>query len=176
VVSVPQAGAPEPESLVSPPVAAAAIERLDAAAKLAGISLRLEPDTFLPPCVFSHPGRLTHLYALTPGGGQRTGYTQVERCSECVVADRCPGFSEATLEREPGLTAVPLREDRVRRQLTVISSVREQIDRELVTREIWRSGRAVVPTPPYHINFSLQPSLPLPFVSTHLPAPADEAV
>ncbi|MDI1449545.1 radical SAM protein [Polyangium sp. 6x1] len=169
--------APDPATLAPLEGAARALERLDQAAREAGIPLSLDPGAAIPPCSFERPARLAHLYALNPGGAQRPGHERVPACGACVVADRCPGVPRALHAREPASAFRPLTEDRIRRKLTVISSVREQIDRELVTRDVYRApdGR-LVPSHIVRIQFQCNQACDFCFVSTHLPAPDDEAV
>ncbi|MDI3289045.1 radical SAM protein [Polyangium sp. 15x6] len=177
VASIP-VDAPDPASLAPLDGAARALERLDQAAREAGIPLSLDPGAAIPPCSFERPARLAHLYALNPGGANRPGHERVPACSACVVADRCPGVPRALLSPRAAASSFrPLTEDRIRRKLTVISSVREQIDRELVTRDVHRApdGR-LVPSHIVRIQFQCNQACDFCFVSTHLPAPDDEAV
>ncbi|MDC0741173.1 radical SAM protein [Polyangium mundeleinium] len=169
--------APDPATLAPLEGAARALERLDQAAREAGIPLSLDPGAAIPPCSFERPARLAHLYALNPGGANRPGHERVPACGACVVADRCPGVPRALLARETTSAFRPLMEDRIRRKLTVISSVREQIDRELVTRDVHRApdGR-LVPSHIVRIQFQCNQACDFCFVSTHLPAPEDEVV
>jgi len=176
VASVP-VSAPDPSSLAPLSAAAGAIERLDAAAREASIPLSLDPGASIPPCSFERPARVAHLYALNPGAASRPGHARVSACEACVVADRCPGVPAALLAREPELSLRPLVEDRIRRRLTVISSTREQIARELVTRDVTRApdGR-LVPSHIVRVQFQCNQACDFCFVSTHLPAPDDADV
>ena len=176
VASIP-VDAPDPAELAPLEGAARALERLDQAAREAAIPLSLDPGAAIPPCSLERPARLAHLYALNPGGARRSGHERVPACGACVVADRCPGVPRPLLARAPSAAFRPLTEDRVRRKLTVISSTREQIDRELVTRDVHRApdGR-LVPSHIVRIQFQCNQACDFCFVSTHLPAPDDEAV
>ncbi|MBK9260089.1 MAG: hypothetical protein IPM54_09665 [Polyangiaceae bacterium] len=157
--------------------AARAIERLDEAARTNGIPLQFDPGGLLPPCVFDKPHRVAHLYALTPGGGARAGFSRVAVCQECLAADRCPGVPSALWLHSPNLDAKPITEDRIRRKLTVISSTKEQIRRELVTRDVYRSPTGErIPSHIVRIHFHCNQACDFCFVSTHLPAPDDADV
>ena len=168
-VSVPLE-APNRDALASLRDAAVVIEALATSARHVGISLQLEPSTFVPPCIFERPAAVAHLYALSAGGANRPGWRRTQACEGCVVIDRCPGMPEASV-----LEPRPIEHDRVRRRLTVISSIDEQIDRELVTHEIYRrADGSTVPAAIIRINFHCNQACWFCFVSTHLP-PADEA-
>jgi MoaA/NifB/PqqE/SkfB family radical SAM enzyme len=166
---------PDRSSVANVADAAQAIERLDEAARTNGIPLQFDPGAILPPCVFDKPYRVAHLYALTPGGGIRAGYSHAPACHQCLAEDRCPGIPTVLMERAPNLELKPITEDRIRRKLTVISSTREQIRRELVTRDIYRSPTGErIPSHIVRIHFHCNQACDFCFVSTHLPAP-DEA-
>ena len=82
--------------------------------------------------------------------------------------------------RSPAGTLPPLHpivEQRLRRRLTVVSSVEEQIARELVGRDELR-GSAYEQVPEYtvRVNFHCNQACEFCFVSTHLPPPAEAAV
>lgn len=176
VASVP-VDAPDPEALAPLADAARALERLDDAARWAGIPLRLDPGAMIPPCLLARPARLAHLYALTPGGGARSEYEHLAACARCAVADRCPGVPAPALRRHPELAVRPITEDRVRRRLTVISSPEEQIARELVTRDVHRTPDGeLIPSHIVRIQFQCNQACDFCFVSTHLPAPDDALV
>lgn len=166
---------PDRSSVADIKDAARAIERLDEAARANGLPIQFDPGATLPPCVFDKPYRVAHLYALTPGGGHRPGFSKMPVCQRCLADDRCPGIP-ATLPIEgTNLEVHPITEDRIRRKLTVISSTREQIRRELVTRDVHRApdGEAI-PSHIVRIHFHCNQACDFCFVSTHLPAP-DEA-
>jgi hypothetical protein len=170
---------PDPSELAELEPAARAIEALEAAARRLGISVRLDPDAPIPPCAFSKPARVAHLYALSRGGAERRGFVAISACKRCLIADRCPGVAERLLEREPDLAARlrPIAEDRLRRRLSVISTVDEQIERELVTREVCRRpDGSEMPMHTVRINFHCNQACQFCFVSTHLPAAAEERI
>lgn len=168
---------PDPEAVCSLEDAASAVEALERAARLEGIPVALASDTAIPPCVFERPARLAHLYSLTPGGAERPGYEHLAACTECEVSDRCPGIPSAALVMQPDIPLHPITDDRSRRRLSVISSVEDQIERELVTREICRRpDGSARPMHTIRINFQCNQSCHFCFVSTHLPAADEERV
>lgn len=177
LVAVVPTDAPEPDALADLHAAAAALARLDLAARATALPLRLDPGAAIPPCTLEHPGPLAHLYALTPGGAASPRHRRVAACDRCSVADRCPGVPAAALARAPDLALRPITDDRTRRRLTVIESTAAQIDRELVTRDVHRDdhGRAV-PSHIVRIQFHCNQACTFCFVSTHLPAPDDAAI
>lgn len=168
---------PDRSSVANVTDAAQAIELLDEAARTNGIPLQFDPGALLPPCVFDKPYRVAHLYALTPGGGTRAGFAHAPACHQCLAEDRCPGIPSALMANTPNLELRPIKEDRIRRKLTVISSTREQIGRELVTRDIYRSPAGErIPSHIVRIHFHCNQACDFCFVSTHLPAPDDADV
>lgn len=168
---------PQPDQVCSLGDAAAAIIAIERVARQSGAAVALEPDTILPPCIFDRPGRIAHLYTLTRGGAERSGYEHVPACAECSVSDRCPGMPAALLAREPDVALHPVTDDRSRRRLSVISTIPEQIERELVTREICRrTDGSVRPMHTVRINFQCNQSCHFCFVSTHLPAADDQRI
>jgi pyruvate-formate lyase-activating enzyme len=159
--------------------AARAVESIASSARQLGLAVRLDPDAPIPPCSFEKPGRVAHLYALSRGGGARPGFSRVAACASCAVGDRCPGVPDAFLSREPelgeGLHGIA--EDRLRRRLSVISSVKEQIERELLTLEICRRpDGSVIPMHTVRVNFHCNQACHFCFVSTHLPPAEDERI
>ncbi|MEM6991359.1 MAG: radical SAM protein [Myxococcota bacterium] len=165
--------APEPSTLASREAIAAGIEAIADAARRRQIPATLDPATFVPPCQVPRPARIAHLYRLNPGGSNRTGYERARECSDCRIADRCPGLpTDAPHFRDAAPR--PIDSDRTRRRLTLIDSVQVQVDRELVTHEVYRRPDGT--TAEAHvirINFRCNQACSFCFVSTHLPA-ADE--
>jgi hypothetical protein len=90
------------------------------------------------------------------------------------VNDRCPGFPRAALG--DGFVARPITEHRLRRRLTIVSTVEEQVARELVTRDDFRSSDDPVPEHTVRVNFHCNQSCEFCFVSTHLPPAAEAAI
>jgi molybdenum cofactor biosynthesis enzyme MoaA len=169
IVSIPLQ-APRPDALAPVSDAVVAVQRLAEAARARGIAVVLDPATFVPPCLFERPAAVAHLYALNEGSANRRGWQRTEACTACVVADRCPGLPEGVAGIEPR----PIRRDHVRRRLSVISSIDEQIEREVVTHELGRRpDGTTVPTSVVRVNFHCNQACWFCFVSTHLPpAPA----
>jgi molybdenum cofactor biosynthesis enzyme MoaA len=176
VLGVPVSG-PDPSALVSMGEAAAAIDAAQEQARSVGLAVRLDPGSLLPPCAFSRPSRVAHLFSLTRGGASRPGYRLLEGCAACAVRDRCPGVPEAARCREPSFEVRPITEDRTRRRLSLVASVEEQIARELVTRDVRRmiDGRTVRESI-VRVNFHCNQACRFCFVSTHLPAAESRAI
>ncbi len=165
---------PDEHALAPLSEATTAIEALADAGRKVGLPVRLDGDSFVPPCAFPNAIRLAQLYTLTPGGANRAGYERIEQCNECRVRDRCPGVPKALLDSNPDYAYRPVKEERVRRRLSIIESVESQITRELVTTETCRrSDGSAVPMHTVRVNFHCNQSCHFCFVSTHLP-PARE--
>ncbi|MCB9595964.1 MAG: radical SAM protein [Sandaracinaceae bacterium] len=175
VIGVPT-DAPDASALLPLPDAARVVEAVEAAARRHDLPLRLDPHTSLPPCLLENAARLAHLFSLTPGGRERAGHAQLAACAACEVADRCPGVPTALSESlETALR--PITKDHVRRRLSLISTVDEQIQRELFQDEIQRRPNE----PPrlartVRVNFRCNQSCRFCFVSTHLPTAPDADV
>jgi MoaA/NifB/PqqE/SkfB family radical SAM enzyme len=177
VLSVPEVS-PEASELLPYDLAVPAILSVDAAALPLGIAVRVDAITGPPPCVFparAPAARLLH--ALSPGGAERAGYRRLEACACCQVADRCPGVSELYLSSFAVPAMLPIVDERSRRRLSVISTVREQIDRELVSA----NRRQKLGQPPeeestIRVNFQCNQACRFCFVSTHLPGARDAAI
>ena len=169
--------APEPDTLVTPSEAARALQELEAAARREDLELRLDRDALVPPCFFERPARVAHLYEVTRGGGQREDHRHVEACDKCRIRERCPGIPLSTLERSPGLEVHPIEQDRVRRRLSIISSIEDQVRRELYQDDLYMRDRGEpLPARIVRVNFRCNQSCHFCFVSTHLPTAEDEAV
>ncbi len=168
---------PEVGELLDLDAAGAVIRAVEASARLVGLPLKLAPGSGPPPCVHGPESRVAHLYALTAGGGARPDHVQLEPCRDCVVRDRCPGVSMASLRRFGAPSMTPVTGDRGRRRLSLISTIEAQVERELV--------QANRDSHPVHgenaediirVVFQCNQACRFCFVSTHLPAAADEAV
>ncbi|MBI3783605.1 MAG: radical SAM protein [Deltaproteobacteria bacterium] len=146
------------------------------AARRYGLALRLDPTTFVPPCIFEKPERVAHLYAMNRGNATRPDFQHVAECAPCLVRDRCPGLPVAALEAGDAHSLHPIVEDRLRRRLTVVSSVEEQVARELVSVGEFRGGTEAVPETTVRVNFHCNQACEFCFVSTHLPPAAEAAV
>ncbi|MBK8253447.1 MAG: radical SAM protein [Polyangiaceae bacterium] len=159
------------EDVVSPLLA------FEKAARAMGFPVKLVPSASPPPCVFPERGRPTHLFSLTAGGRKREEYTEFSACANCHVRDRCPGISREYLARFGPPDAHPVKDDRTRRRLSLISTVEEQVRRELVTPNRYRDSmerdldEAII-----RVNFHCNQSCRFCFVSTHLPEAGDIAV
>lgn len=179
---------PAPDALAPVPAMLVTAARLVDQARTHALPVSLDPATFLPPCLFDRPTRMASLYALTAGGAQREGYQRTPACAACSLRDRCPGLptdlpSDSPSDLPPDLppdlptdTSTirphPIADDRLRRRLTVIASPREQIERELVTRELHRDPDGqTIPSHIVRIGFRCNQACHFCFVSTHLPAP-----
>jgi uncharacterized Fe-S cluster-containing radical SAM superfamily protein len=130
--------AADPGELLPFPVAAAAVLSLELAARHAGVAVRMSTGDPLPPCAFDRRtrSRVTRLYAMTKGAPARPGYTHLPACAECNLRERCPGVAEAHVARFGVPAMHPVDDDRTRRRLTVISSIDDQIARELTSRHV----------------------------------------
>ena len=168
---------PNAAELVSYEEAAEAIAALEASARRAGIALKLGPDSGPPPCVFPHPNRVAHLYSMTPGATLRTDHRKVEACGLCQMKDRCSGLPTSYLARRAPPKVRPISEDRVRRRLSLIATVEEQIARELSQpNRFERPDTGVVEEHIIRVNFHCNQACRFCFVSTHLPPAGDAAV
>jgi MoaA/NifB/PqqE/SkfB family radical SAM enzyme len=174
LVLVVPATAPDPSECASLAEVGAAITAVADEARRVGLPLRLDPATYVPPCVFAKPERVAHLFALNRGNAARPDYERVEACADCLVEDRCPGVPRSFRQRGDRPRLQPVVEQRLRRRLTVVSTVEEQVARELVTRDDFRGGDRPAPEVTVRVNFHCNQACEFCFVSTHLP-PASEA-
>jgi MoaA/NifB/PqqE/SkfB family radical SAM enzyme len=168
---------PNPGECASLAEIADAVLTVADAARRIGLTVRLDPATFVPPCIFEKPERVAHLYALNRGNASRPDFEHIAECAACLVNDRCPGLPRQA-GTAAGLTPLqPIMAHRLRRRLTVVSSVEEQVARELVGRDMLRSN-VDEPCPEYtvRVNFHCNQACEFCFVSTHLPPPAEAAV
>lgn len=176
VLSVPVTG-PDEAALVPMHEATAAILETLTAARSAGLSLRFDPGAAVPPCFFPEPGRVASLYSLTRGGGARAGHEHPAACAGCNLKDRCPGVPREVLTREPQLVVRPITDDKVRRRLSMTSTVEAQVAQELVTRDVRRTleGESVRENI-VRVNFLCNQACRFCFVSTHLPTAEQSAI
>ncbi len=164
--------APDTEALAPIPGATAAASSFIRSARRLGLSVSLDPASFVPPCTFEHPAAVAHVFALNPGAANRRGFSRAPACEDCSVHERCPG-----LPTGHGALASPLSSSSLRRRLTVIGTPREQAARELVTHETYRRpDGTTMPSAIVRINFRCNQSCTFCFVSTHLPDPDERAV
>jgi MoaA/NifB/PqqE/SkfB family radical SAM enzyme len=177
IVAVPTES-PEPAELLGWDEACDAVRRVELAARGVGLPVRFATDAAPPPCAFPPGARVQHLYSsLTPGAGRREGYRHVAECEACLVRTGCAGIADSYLARHPRPTLHAIAEERVRRRLSLVSTVAEQVRRELVS-----PSRAVDPVRGLtlesivRVNFHCNQSCTFCFVSTHLPSPGEDVV
>src|SRR6185369_9998011 len=120
--------APNPAECASLVEIARAVTAVAEAGRRVGLTVRLDPTTFVPPCMFETPERVAHLFALNRGNASRPGYERVAACATCLVNERCPGLPEGVAE----VALRPIASDRLRRRLTAVSTPEEQAGREFV--------------------------------------------
>jgi MoaA/NifB/PqqE/SkfB family radical SAM enzyme len=171
--------AADPSELLPFDRAAAAVLALERAARPLELPVRMSTADPLPPCAFesARGGRVARLYAMTPGAPRRPAHTQVAACEACNLRDRCSGVPDAYLARFGTPAMHPITDDGTRRRLSLLSSTDEQIARELVSRSIatGEDGTPVVDET-IRVLFRCNQSCTFCFVSTHLPAPAAQAI
>lgn len=165
------ADGPAPDELLPFDEAAPIVSAVEAAARAHGLAVRMSPGDGLPPCLFPRTARLQHLYSYTPGRERRAGHTQVDACRDCLVADRCSGLPDVYLARRPPPAMFPIREERARRRLAMMTTVHEQIAAELTATNFQADGqgRGVIDEI-VRINFRCNQACSFCFVSTHLPS------
>ncbi len=177
VLVIPTA-APMPGECASLAEIAAAITAVADAARRVGLAVRLDPTTYVPPCIFEKPERVAHLFALNRGNADaprlraRGGLRARAWSTIAARACRAPRWRPATRRR-----CSPITEHRLRRRLTVVSSVEEQMARELVDpRRAAAAAHEPVPEYTVRVNFHCNQACEFCFVSTHLPPAAEAAV
>lgn len=164
--------APDHTELLSFEDAAATILAMESAGRRAGVPVRMSPGLGPPPCVFPREERAAGLFSLTRGGIHQAGSRKLDPCASCMIEDRCPGLPDAYLARRPPPPMRPITEDRLRRRLSVIATVDEQIERELVQKSRSVEGEDAI----IRVNFHCNQACRFCFVSTHLPAVSDARV
>jgi MoaA/NifB/PqqE/SkfB family radical SAM enzyme len=173
VLSVP-VSSPDPRELLAHHESTPVVAHLERVARQSGISVKLDPGASPPPCAFSPRDRPHHLYSLTAGASPREDHVRLEPCARCLVNDRCSGVARAYLERFPAPVLAPIGEERARRRLSLISTVRDQIARELVTHNVHQATGVFEEV--VRVNFQCNQACRFCFVSTHLPAAGEDAV
>src|SRR5579862_508888 len=170
--------APDPNECASIGAVTDAVAAIAEASRRVGLRVQLDPATFLPPCVFPKPERVAHLFALNRGFAERPGFVRIDACAGCLVEDRCPGFPSDAFAGQSLPAAHPITETRVRRRLTILSTVEEQVGREYRSRDVLRHSAYghLVPEHTIRINFHCNQACEFCFVSTHLPPAADAAI
>lgn len=175
-VSVPTQS-PSPGEALSFADSVPVLVALEKAARSLGLPVKLAPGSGVPPCAFPERGRPAHLFSLTAGGRSRPEYTEIQACAGCHVRDRCPGVSRDYLTRFGVPDVTPVRDDRTRRRLSLISTVEEQVAREMVTPNRYRdSEERDLDEDIIRINFHCNQSCRFCFVSTHLPEAGDDPI
>src|SRR6185369_8547389 len=164
--------APDTAECASLAEIARAVTAVAEAGRRVGLPVRLDPTTFVPPCVFEKPERVAHLFALNRGNASRPGYDRVPACATCLVNERCPGLPEGVAE----VALRPIASERLRRRLTAVSTPEEQAGREFVGRDEARGLDRAIPEYTVRVNFHCNQACDFCFVSTHLPSPAEAAV
>jgi MoaA/NifB/PqqE/SkfB family radical SAM enzyme len=175
-VSVP-VESPEPSEVLSFADSVPAVLALEKAARMIGLPVKLAQGSAPPPCAFPERGRPNHLFSLTPGGRSRPEFAPIPACRGCAVSDRCPGVARDYLARFGAPEVTPVKDDRSRRRLSLISTVEEQVARELVTPNRYRdSQERDLSEDIIRINFHCNQACRFCFVSTHLPEAGDAAI
>lgn len=168
---------PDVSELVGDDEAGAVVRAVDREARRCGVALKLAPGSGPPPCVHGTDPRVAHLYALTAGGTRREGHAHVDVCATCDVRDRCPGLSTAHVARFGLPSMTPVSGDRARRRLSLISTVEEQVKRELVQPSRVRDPvHGEIEEALVRVVFQCNQACRFCFVSTHLPTASDVAV
>jgi len=168
---------PDPRELLDLDAAGSAIRATEARARRTGMPLKLAPGSGPPPCVHGDEPRVAHLYAMTPGAAARPDHEHLEACEPCAVRDRCPGVPSDALSRFGPPRMTPVATDRARRRLSLISTVEEQIARELVQPNRRRDPtHGDLEEDIIRVIFQCNQACHFCFVSTHLPAAPDAAV
>ena len=166
---------PDPAQILPWDEACAAVARVEREARRLGLPVHFAPDSGLPPCAFPPGSRLEHLYgslARAEGeGARREGFRHVAECASCLVRAGCAGVAESTLARSANLAIHPVTEERARRRLTLVSSMNDQVRREVASRSAGAFPETIV-----RVNFHCNQSCTFCFVSTHLPAPPDAMI
>ena len=143
-------------------------------AKEVDLPVKLEPKTAPPPCVFPRPAVVVSAYALSSGGSCHPQFERIDACSSCLLLDRCPGMHRAQRKLFSEIEPRPVSDDAVRRRMTMIGTVREQVERELVEPGTYRDDQghayeeAII-----RFSFRCNQRCRFCFVSTHLPDPPE---
>jgi MoaA/NifB/PqqE/SkfB family radical SAM enzyme len=171
--------AADPRELLSFADAAAAVVALERAARPHEVDVRMSTGDPLPPCAFdSHErSRVSRLYAMSGAGPARDGFSHLAACDACRVRDRCAGVANAHVARFGAPAMHPVEDERTRRRLAVVSTVEEQIARELATSQLYpdENGRPQIEET-IRVVFRCNQSCTFCFVSTHLPSASPAAI
>ena len=156
-----------------------ALLALEAAARAVGITVKIAPDQSIPPCVFPQILRVAHMFSLTPGAERRGDHRHLDSCALCQMKDSCSGVPLQYLDRLGTPVGMrPITEDQVRRRLSLLHSIEQQVERELVRphRYVSRDTGEEIPEQLVRVNFHCNQACRFCFVPTHLPPAGDEAV
>jgi MoaA/NifB/PqqE/SkfB family radical SAM enzyme len=163
----------DPDDAIDYAEASRAILDVTDAARTRGIAVKLAPDSGPPPCVFAPARRPTQLYSMT---GKAREQRRLAACDGCRVDAQCGKVAASYLARFGEPQVSPIGDERTRRRLSIITSVEEQIARELLSP----GGRARTEGDSeewtIRVSFHCNQSCDFCFVSTHLPAPAHDVV
>jgi molybdenum cofactor biosynthesis enzyme MoaA len=168
---------PEPSELPRSDLLVECIAEVVRASKQLSLPVKLAPRGAPPPCVFPDPRLVAEAYSLSPGGREEPGFGPIAACPGCLLRDRCPGMNGVHRELFDPAKVRPIVDERLRRRMTLISTVQEQVARELVEPGTYRDDdggvwdEAIV-----RVNFRCNQRCRFCFVSTHLPDPAPELV
>lgn len=172
---VPFAG-PDAASLARLPDAVVALAEATRIGRELGLEVAVDPATPLAACLFDSAAHASELVTLSRATSPVAGFGHTPACAGCVARGGCPGLALAALARGE-VAPRPLRSERARRRLTMVGTLREQIDRELVAIE---SGRTTTGEPAVchtiRVNFHCNQACEFCFVSTHLPAASEAEV
>lgn len=168
---------PDERELVDWDTAGRIVREVEARARVVALPLKIAPGSGPAPCVHGRDPRIAHVYSLTAGGRARADHVQLPPCRECLVRDRCSGIPSDVVRRFGTPTMTPVGTDRGRRRLSLISTVDEQIARELVTPNRYRDPiYGDVSEDVIRVVFQCNQACRFCFVSTHLPAAGNDAI
>lgn len=166
---------PDPTELLPYPEIAPLIVQIEKGCRHTSIPLRFLPGSPPPPCIFLPLQRPPLLYSLSTGSSSTSVFKRVDDCEICQIKDRCNGIPQSYLNHFPKPKLYPIQDERTRRRLSMIGSVREQIKRELVSPTLTRSLDQRLELT-IRIQFQCNQRCHFCFVSTHLPHPPEEQV
>ena len=172
---VPFAG-PDMTTVARLPDAVVALEEAARRGRELGLEVAVDPATPLAPCLFASASQAAELVTLSRVASPREGLGHTPACDGCVARGGCPGLPVGALARGE-VVARAITSERVRRRLTMVGSLAEQIGRELVSIEQVRTTTgelALCHT--VRVNFQCNQACEFCFVSTHLPAAAEAEV
>jgi MoaA/NifB/PqqE/SkfB family radical SAM enzyme len=159
--------------------AAVAVLAIERAARPNEIEVRMSTGDPLPPCAFDphERSRVSRFYAMSGAVPARGGYSHLAACDACRVRDRCAGVADAYVARFGAPSIHPIEDERTRRRLAIVSSVEDQIARELSTSQYFpdEAGEPQIEET-IRVIFRCNQSCTFCFVSTHLPPASAGAI